>query len=120
MQIERWPASGQGRSRTVAFGNMVWTVANALDAQADFETQVAQSLGILEKHLTEAGSARTQLLSVQVILTDISNRPAFDRQWRAWIGDNPDHWPQRACFQSGLAPGLQIELVAVAATVPKD
>ena len=96
---------------------MVWTVANATDFSAGFDEQVRQSLQMLEAHLQEAGSARTHLLSLQVILTDIANRDAFDRQWQAWIGPDPAHWPQRACFQSGLAPGLQVELVVVAAPV---
>jgi enamine deaminase RidA (YjgF/YER057c/UK114 family) len=113
--VERWPINGKGRSRTVAYGGLVWTVANATDAAAGFEVQVSQSLQMLEAHLHEAGSARTHLLSLQVILIDIANRDAFDRQWQAWIGPDPEHWPQRACFQSGLAPGLQVELIVVAA-----
>ena len=115
--IERWPIVGKGRSRTVAYGGLVWTVANATDFSASFEVQVSQSLQMLETHLQEAGSARTHLLSLQVILTDIANRDTFDQQWQTWIGPHPEHWPQRACFQSGLAPGLQVELVAVAALV---
>lgn len=115
MHVERWPVSGKGRSRTVAYGDLVWTVANATDVEASFAVQVTQSLQMLEAHLTEAGSARTHLLSLQVILTDIENRAAFDTQWQEWIGSNPEHWPQRACFQSGLAPGLLVELVVVAA-----
>lgn len=117
MQIERWSGTVAGRSRTVSCGNLVWTVANASDASAGFEAQVEQSLQILESHLLEAGSARTHLLSLQIILADINNRGAFDSLWQQWIGANPEHWPQRACFQSGLAPGLLIELVAVAAPV---
>ena len=115
--IERWPINGKGRSRTVAYGGLVWTVANATDPTAAFDVQVSQSLQMLETHLLEAGSARTHLLSLQVILTDIANRGAFDAQWQAWIGPDAEHWPQRACFQSGLAPGLQVELVVVAAPV---
>ena len=115
MHIERWPSSGTGRSRAVAYGGMVWTVANARDPSADFNTQVAQSLQMLEDHLLAAGSARTHLLSVQVILSDIADRAAFDVHWQQWIGPNPEHWPQRACFASGLAPGLLVELVVVAA-----
>lgn len=115
MNVERWPINGNGRSRTVAYGGLIWTVANARDPQAGFEGQVTQSLQMLEAHLAEAGSARTHLLSLQILLTDIANRAAFDSQWQAWIGPNPEHWPQRSCFQSGLAPGLQVELVVVAA-----
>ncbi len=101
----------------VAYGNLIWTVANATATEANFDVQVTQSLQVLEAHLKEAGSARTHLLSLQVILTDIANRASFDKQWQEWIGPKPEHWPQRACFQSGLAAGLQIELVVVAAAV---
>jgi enamine deaminase RidA (YjgF/YER057c/UK114 family) len=73
---------------------------------------------MLDEHLTMTGSARTHLLTLQVMLTDISNRNAFDTLWMEWIGPNPEHWPQRACFQAALAPGLLVELVAVAAPAP--
>lgn len=116
MNIQRWTGSAKGRSRTVAFGDLVWTVANATDAAAGLEAQVLQSLDMLESHLVAAGSSRAHILSLQVMLTDIDNRAAFDVLWQAWIGSNPAHWPQRACFQSGLATGLLIELVAVAAS----
>lgn len=112
MTLQPWPSTAQGRSRTVAYAGLVWTVANATDPSADFETQVAQSFALLEFHLTEAGSARTHLLSVQVILTEISNRDAFDRQWQVWIGPDPAHWPQRVCFQAALA-GLALTIFAV-------
>ena len=79
-----------------------------------------QSLEMLNSHLLEAGSARTHILSLQVILADIGNRGVFETQWQEWIGPNPESWPQRACFQSGLAPGLQIELVAVAAPAVRE
>jgi enamine deaminase RidA (YjgF/YER057c/UK114 family) len=115
MDVERWGSGSTGRSHTVAYGPFVWTVAHAIDLSEDFESQAAQSLQMLDSHLSAAGSARTHLLSVQVMVTDIENRATFDRLWQAWIGPNPEHWPQRACFQSGLAHGLLVELVVVAA-----
>ena len=48
-------------------------------------------------------------------MTDIATRNEFEQYWSPWIGSDPAHWPQRACYQSGLAPGLLIELVVVAA-----
>ncbi len=114
--ISRWPAGAAGRSRTVRHGETVYTVANARQAGAPFADQVAQSLAMLDAHLREAGSARSRLLSIQVLLADIADRPEFDRHWTAWIGADPDHWPQRACHQAALAPGLLIELIAVAAS----
>lgn len=120
MDIHRWPSASPGRSRVVAHGGLVWTVANASDPAAVFEHQVAQTLAMLERHLAEGGSARTRLLSLQVMLVDISRRADFDRIWQDWIGPDPAHWPQRAVFQAALAPGLQVELVAVAASAASD
>jgi len=119
MEVKRWPIDGKFRSRTVACGDVIWTVANAIDTSATFEAQVVESLNVLESHLLEAGSARTHLLSIQVILADIANRGAFDVLWRGWIGADASHWPQRSCIQAVLAPGLLIELVAVAATMSR-
>jgi enamine deaminase RidA (YjgF/YER057c/UK114 family) len=113
--VVRWPTGAPGRSRVVRHAGLVWTVANARTPSAPFAEQVSQSLAMLDAHLAEAGSARTHLLSLQVLLTDIGLRPDFDLAWTAWIGPDPRHWPQRACFQAALAPGLDIELVATAA-----
>jgi len=113
--IQRWSGGAIGRNLAVAYGGLVWTVANARDASAGFEDQVAQSLQMLDEHLVMAGSASTHLLSLQVMLADISQRNAFDTLWREWVGPDPQHWPQRACFQAELAPGMLVELVAVAA-----
>ena len=113
--ISRWPSGTPGRSRTVRHGDTVHTVANALQASAPFAEQVAQSLAMLEAHLLEAGSSRARILSIQVLLVNIDRRPEFDRHWVEWIGDDPDHWPQRAVYQAALAPGLMIELIVVAA-----
>ena len=43
MHVERWPSSGKGRSRTVAYGGLVWTVANAADATAPREVPSGRS-----------------------------------------------------------------------------
>lgn len=116
--IVRWPGGAPGRSRIVRHGDTVYTVANARRPSAPFADQVGESLAMLDAHLAEAGASRASLLSVQVLLADIADRPEFDRHWLAWIGDDPSHWPQRSCCQAALAPGLTIELIAVAAAVP--
>jgi enamine deaminase RidA (YjgF/YER057c/UK114 family) len=118
--LVRWPGGAPGRSRTVRHGDTVYTVANARRPGAPFADQVMESLAMLDTHLAEAGSSRAGLLSLQVLLADIADRPEFDRHWLAWIGDDPSHWPQRACYQAALAPGLAIELIAVAAAVPGE
>lgn len=115
MSIERWPVGSTGRSRIVKHSGLVWTVSNTRDASLDFAEQVRDTFELLDDSLRMAGSARTHILSLQVLLTDIAQRDAFDAQYRAWIGPDPRHWPQRACYQAPLAPGLLVELIVVAA-----
>lgn len=99
----------------MAFGGTVWTVSNARNVNAGFEAQVRETFEILDSFLAQAGSDKTRLLSVQVILADIEARDSFNELWCQWIGADPAHWPQRAVYGAGLAPGLLIELIAVAA-----
>lgn len=115
MPAERWRASGAGRSRAVGFERLLWLVANATDPSAAFESQARQTLLSLDRTLREAGSTRAQLLSVPVFLASLADKPCFDRVWDAWIGADPQCWPQRVCLQAGLANGLMIEIQAVAA-----
>lgn len=115
MKIERWTGSAVGRSRTVAYADLVWTVSNARTPGADFGAQVAQTLQLLDRALREAGSDRGRLLSVQVVLADVSMRDAFDSLWREWIGPDPRHWPQRAVVGGAPPPGLLLEVIATAA-----
>ena len=113
--IERWPSGSSGRSRAVGFGSLLWVVANALDSNADFRAQVAETLERLDSMLREGNSSRLRLLCVQVLLADMKTKQRFDEAWSLWIGDDPISWPQRSCIEVGLASGLLVEIVAVAA-----
>jgi enamine deaminase RidA (YjgF/YER057c/UK114 family) len=114
MDILRWRGTAAGRSVAVGFDRLLWLVANAIDPSLGFREQVDQTLTSLDQTLRQAGSARSNLLSVQVFLTDMQRKPNFDEAWTVWIGPDPDTWPQRACIEAGLAPGLLVEIVAVA------
>ncbi|MEO8261294.1 MAG: Rid family hydrolase [Pseudolysinimonas sp.] len=113
--ITRWNTGLGGRSRTVSAAGLIWTVANAAPDSAPFADQADATLRLLDEHLAEAGSHRSRLLSVQVLLADLADKPAFDLLWLDWIGDDPAGWPQRSCVGAGLAPGLRVEIVAMAA-----
>jgi enamine deaminase RidA (YjgF/YER057c/UK114 family) len=115
MNIDRWKGSAAGRSRASAVGETLWLVANATNPTPDFRDQVTETLSILDATLRETNSSRARLLSVQVLLTDMANKAVFDEMWLAWIGSDPQGWPQRSCLQVGLAPGLLVEIVAVSA-----
>ncbi len=114
MQDIRWPSASGGRSRVVARGAQVFAVANASDANADFDGQLAQTLLMLDQHLAHVGASRTGLLSVQVFLSDLQHKKQLDLAWREWIGDDEAAWPQRAVVGAQLDGGLLIEMVAVA------
>jgi enamine deaminase RidA (YjgF/YER057c/UK114 family) len=76
---------------------------------------VQETLNSLDQTLRRSQSSRAQLLSVQVFLADLRQKPSFDRISDDWIGADPQGWPQRVCLQAGLANGLMIEIQAVAA-----
>lgn len=119
-QIERWPASAAGRSRLVAFGDMVFAVANARDEHADLDTQISETFALLDAALAEGGSERTRMLSVHVLLSDMAHKSRFDARWAEWFGPDPQAWPQRACYAAALAGGLMVELVVQAARFPRS
>src|SRR5271165_2285322 len=112
MDIQRFPGTASGRSRAVAFENLVFTVATAAGSMSLTE-QTHQVLARIEQNLTDAGSDKTRLLSATVYLIDISRKAEMDEVWNEWIG--PASWPQRACVQAGLAPGVLVEITVIAA-----
>lgn len=112
MNIERFPGTAQGRSRAVAFDNLVFTVATAAGPTSVRE-QTRQVLERIEQNLRDAGSDKTQLLSATVYLSDIGRKAKMDKVWNEWIG--PEHWPQRACVEAQLSPGVLVEITVIAA-----
>jgi enamine deaminase RidA (YjgF/YER057c/UK114 family) len=112
MNIQRFPGNAPGRSRAVAFDNLVFTVATAA-GPTSLQEQTRQVLAHIEQNLADAGSDKTRLLSATVYLTDIARKAEMDEVWNDWIG--PESWPQRACVQVGLAAGVQVEISVIAA-----
>ena len=105
-----------GRNAASAYKNLVWTVATANNKKLDIEGQTRETLAVLEKNLHELGSERTRIVSAQVYLARIADKPVMDGIWREWIGDDPQHWPQRACVGVDLHGETLIE-VSVTAVV---
>ena len=67
------------------------------------------------RSLGEAGSDKTRILSAQIFLVDMATKAEMDEVWNAWLGPNPDHWPQRACVGAALAYGCLVEIILLAA-----
>ena len=115
MEIRRFRGSAGGRNRAVEYNGLVWTVATALNAKDSVAGQTRQCLAVLERSLEEAGSGKTRIISAQIFLVDMATKPEMDEVWNAWLGPNPDHWPQRACVGAALADGCLVEIIFTAA-----
>ena len=103
-----------GRNAASAYKDLVWTVATAFDTTLDIEGQTRETLAVLEKNLRELGSERTRIVSAQVYLAHIADKPVMDGIWRDWIGDDPQYWPQRACVGVDLHGETLIEVSVTA------
>ncbi len=94
---------------------MIWIVATASDESLNIEEQTTQALASLDESLAELGSSRTGLISAQVFIANIDDKPIMDTVWCDWIGNNPNHWPQRSCLGVDLGGNWLIEITVVAA-----
>ncbi|OED42787.1 hypothetical protein AB833_05495 [Chromatiales bacterium (ex Bugula neritina AB1)] len=113
--IERKRGVYTGRNKSTAYKDLVWTVATSGDDTLDIAAQTMASLETIEQNLLELGSSKHRILSAQVFLTDLANKAVMDKYWCAWLGDDPQHWPQRACVGVDLAGNTLIEITVVAA-----
>ena len=103
-----------GRNAASAYQDLVWTVATAGDTTLDIEGQTQETLAVLEKNLRELGSEKTRIVSAQVYLAHMADKPVMDGVWRDWIGDDPQHWPQRVCVGVDLHGDMLIEISVTA------
>jgi len=110
--------SPPGRNQSSAYGDLVWTVATASDESLDLVGQTTQALNTLEESLLALGSSKNKIVSAQVYIANIDDKPVMDTVWRAWIGDNPAYWPQRACLGVDLGGHWLIEVTVTAIRLP--
>lgn len=113
MTIIRYPGKAFGRSKSVEYNGIVYTVVTAPDVSADLKGQTQQALEQLDANLAEAGTDKSCLLSVTIYITDMSKKPILNAVWDAWIG--VENWPQRACVEVKLEGDTLVEMVAIAA-----
>ncbi len=106
----------EGRlSGAVVHGGLVYLAGQvADDTSLDAEGQTADILRQIDKLLAEAGTAKHNLLSVQIILADIRDAPAMNRAWDAWL--DPAAKPARMTIQAPLVdPSWRVEITGIAA-----
>ncbi|KXX67076.1 Rid family hydrolase [Flammeovirga sp. SJP92] len=112
--ITRKRGAYTGRNKSSAYKDLVWTVATTKDTTLPLETQIQETLQIIDDNLKELHSNKHQIVSAQVYLANIKDKPVMDEIWKKWIGDNPDHWPQRACLGVDLEGDVLIEISVTA------
>lgn len=115
--IERIRGQARGRNRASAYKDLVWAVATADDTSTDIAEQTRQTLATIEKSLATLGASKQRIVSAQVFLARIADKAAMDAVWCAWLGDDPNHWPQRACVGAVLEGGALVEIVVTAVRV---
>ena len=113
--IRRVRGSARGRNSGTACKGLAWAVATDETDADGIAAQTANTLARIDAILADMGTDRTRLLSVTVYVADMADKDAMDAVWCDWIGDDPAHWPQRACVQAGLHGTTLVEIVALAA-----
>ena len=68
-----------------------------------------------DESLEELGLDKSRLLSAQVFIANIDDKPVMDEVWNEWIGAGPANWPQRACLGVDLGGHWLIEVTVTAA-----
>lgn len=114
LPITRFSGGAPGRSSTVVYGNLVFTVATADTYELDMRKQTEEALAKIDRHLAEAGTDKSRLLSVTVYIADMTLKPRMNEAWLKWVDTaNP---PQRACIGATLEHPHMVEVIAVAAS----
>lgn len=103
------------RSRATVFENLIFLAGQVADDKtADIAVQTAQALNKIDALLTESGSNRSRLLSVQIWLASMTDFDAMNAVYDAWVV--PGQQPTRCCGQVALAdPAWRVEITAIAA-----
>ena len=112
--IERKRGLYDGRNKSSAYQDLVWTVATAADTSVGIEQQTVMTLNTIQDNLRELGSDKTKIVSAQVYIANMDDKPAMDVVWLQWLGLDPKHWPQRACLGVCLEGDTLIEVTVTA------
>jgi enamine deaminase RidA (YjgF/YER057c/UK114 family) len=112
--ITRFPGLTPTRSRAVAHGDLVFTVAVAPDpVTPSMYEQSVKALARIDESLALCGSDKSRILSAIVYITDMTRKSELNRAWDEWVdAGNP---PMRACIGVALEPPHIVEIVVTAA-----
>jgi len=112
--IERKNGIYDGRNKSSAYKDLVWTVATSSDTSVGIEQQTRLTLDTIQANLIELGSDKNRIISAQVYIANMAEKQHMDSVWKSWLGNNPEHWPQRACLGVNLEGDVLIEVTVTA------
>ena len=112
--IERKRGLYDGRNKSSAYKDLVWTVATSTDTSVSIAEQTRITLHTIQENLLELGSDKTKIVSAQVYIANMADKPVMDAVWLQWLGVNSEHWPQRACLGVCLEGNVLIEVTVTA------
>ena len=114
MAVQRLHVSNRFSEVAIA-GNLVHLAGQlASDFDLDIKGQTQQTFDMIDQFLADAGTDKSQILSVTIYLKNIEqDYAAFNEVWDAWIADI-DALP-RTCVEAKLYdPRVLVELTVVA------
>ncbi len=101
------------RSRSVIHNGTVTTVATSGTKVASLYEQARDALAAIDRNLEEVGTHKSRILMVMIYITDITQKPDFNRAWDEWV--DRSSLPLRACVGAALEDDDLVELVVTAA-----
>jgi enamine deaminase RidA (YjgF/YER057c/UK114 family) len=105
---------GARMSQAVVHGGTVYLAGQVGDGEG-VAAQTEDVLRQIEALLAKAGTAKENILSATIYLTDMASFGEMNRVWDAWVA--PGHAPARATVEAKLAaPRYLVEIAVVAAT----
>jgi enamine deaminase RidA (YjgF/YER057c/UK114 family) len=106
---------GQRFSAAVVHGGLVYLAGHvAHNPDAGVREQTREILESIDRHLAEAGTDKSKLISMQVWLADISHFDEMNAAWDAWV--DRDNLPARATVEAKLASHIyKVEISGIAA-----
>ena len=112
--ISRFPGLTPTRSRAVAHGDLVFTVAVAPDpVPPSVYSQAVKVLARIDESLALCGTSKSKVLSATIYLADVTTKPEFNRAWDEWV--DPANPPMRASIGVAIEPPHLVEVVVTAA-----
>ena len=101
-------------SKVVEANGMVFTAGIIpSDLSRDVKGQTVEVLGEIDRLLKLCGTAKSNIVSATIWLSDIRSREAMNEAWIAWL-DGKDA-PVRACVEAKLVdPKMMVEIGVIA------